>query len=100
VTNNQIAEHNLQNLGLQARAPLEDLLEEADEDVAERRADDGAIQRHLGDTGGEVVSALAPVVRNPRCKELLETRKGTGCEHLGAERVALELLQVRLSFTH
>jgi hypothetical protein len=100
VTDNQIAEHNLENLSLQAGAPLEDLLEEADEDVAERSADHGAIQRHLGDTRGEVVAALAPVMRNPRCKELLETGKGAGCEHLGAQRVALELLQVRLACTY
>jgi hypothetical protein len=43
------------------------------------------------------VAALAPVMRNPRGKELLQTGKGTGCEHLGAQRVALELLQIRLT---
>jgi hypothetical protein len=48
-TDNQIAEHDLQDLGLQACAPLEDLLEEADKDVAKGRADDRAIQGHLRD---------------------------------------------------
>ena len=71
-------------------------MEHADEDVAEGRADDGAVEGHLGDTRGEVVAALAPVVRNPRGKEFLQTGQRAGCEHLGAQRVALELSQVCL----
>lgn len=69
---NQIAEENLHDLGLQALAPLEDLLEQADQDVAEGCADQCAVQGHLGDARGEVVARLAPVMGNPRGKELLE----------------------------
>ena len=64
-TYNQIADENLQNLGLQALAALEDLLEQADEDVAQGRADERAVEGHLRDTRGEVVAALAPVMRDP-----------------------------------
>jgi hypothetical protein len=93
----KIANENLKNLRLQALAPLEDLLQQADEDVAQGCANKGTVQRHLGDARGEVVAALAPVVRDPRREKLLQTGQGAGCEDLGAQRVALQLLQVRLS---
>jgi hypothetical protein len=93
----EVADENLHDLRLQRLAPLEDLLEEADQDMAKGRADDSAVKRHLGYTRGEVVAALAPIVRNPRGEKLLQTRERAGGEHLGAQRVALELLQVRLT---
>ena len=68
----QVGEENLQDLGLDTCAALEELLQHANQDVAERGADDGAVQRHLGHTRGEVVAALAPVVRDPRREELLQ----------------------------
>jgi hypothetical protein len=95
-TYQEIANKDLHNLRLQALAALEDLLEEANEDVAEGRADDGAIEGHLGNTRGEVMAALAPVVRDPRREKLLQTRQSAGGEHLGSQWVALQLLQVRL----
>jgi hypothetical protein len=93
----KIADENLQNLRFEALAPLEDLLQQADKDVAQGCANKGTVQRHLGHARGEVVAALAPVVRDPRREKLLQTGQGAGCEDLGAQRVALQLLQVRLS---
>jgi hypothetical protein len=96
-THDQVADENLHDLGLQALAALEDLLQQADEDVAQGRADHGAVQGHLGHARGEVVAALAPVVRNPRREELLQARQRARGEDLGAQRVALQLLEVRLA---
>lgn len=73
-TYHQIADENLHNLGLEALAPLEDLLQKADQDMAKGRADDGAVQGHLWHARSEIVARLAPVVGDPRCKELLQTR--------------------------
>ena len=94
---NQVADKNLQDLGLDTRASLEELLKHADEDMAKRRADEGAVDGHLGHTRGEVVAALAPVMGDPRRQELLQTRQSSRGEHLGAQRVALQLLEVGLS---
>lgn len=96
-THNQVAEEDLQDLGLEALAALEDLLQQADEDVAEGRADEGAVDGHLGHARGEVVARLAPVVGNPRGEELLQAREGARGEHLGAQGVALQLLEVGLA---
>ena len=92
----QIADENLQDLGLEALAASEDLLEDADEDVAERGADEGAVQGHLGHARGEVVAVLAAVVGNPRGKELLQAREGARGEQLGAQPGPLQVLQVGL----
>jgi hypothetical protein len=43
------------------------------------------------------VAVLATVVCNPRGEELLQTRQGAGCEHLGAQRVLLQLLEIGLA---
>ena len=88
-TYNQVTDEDLHDLRLQALASLEDLLQEADEDVAKRCANDGAIQGHLGHARGEVMSALAPVVCNPRCEKLLETGQSARCKHLSPQWVAL-----------
>jgi hypothetical protein len=96
-TYEEVADENLHNLRLEALASLEDLLEEADEDMAKGRANDGAVQGHLGHARGEVVAALTPVVGDPRGEELLQAREGARSEHLGPQRVALQLLQVRLT---
>ena len=47
-TYNQIANENLKNLGLETCAAGEDLLQDANEDVAEGGADEHSVQRHLG----------------------------------------------------
>lgn len=93
---NQVADEDLHDLGLEALAAAEDLLQDADQDVAKRGADEGAVEGHLGDARGEVVALLAPIVGDPRGQELLQTRKGARGEHLGAQRVLLQVLQVGL----
>jgi len=64
--------------------------------VAQGRADEGAVDGHLGHARGEVVAGPAPVVRDPRGQELLQAREGARREHLGAQGVALQLLEVGL----
>lgn len=64
--------------------------------MAERRTDESAVYGHLGDARGEVGAVLAPVVRNPRGRELLQAREGARRQHLGAQWVALQLLEIGL----
>jgi hypothetical protein len=96
VTYNQVADKNLHDLGLQTRPAGEQLLEDADQDVSERRANKGAVEGHLGHARGEVVPVLALVVRNPRREDLLQPRECARGQHLGAQRVGLQLLEVCL----
>jgi hypothetical protein len=98
-TYNQVADENLHDLRLQALATLEELLQDANQEVAEGRADQGAVNGHLGHARGEVVAALALVMGNPRGEELLQTRKSARGEHLGAQRVRLQLPQVGLALS-
>lgn len=86
----------MQDLSLETGTTSKDLLENADEDMAERRADEHAVQRHLGDTRAEIVAVLANIVGKPRGKQFLQTREHTGGEHLGAQWVLLELAEVGL----
>jgi hypothetical protein len=65
ITYNQIANEDLENLGLQTRTTGEDLLQDANEDVAEGRGDEHSVQRHLGDARAEVVAVLADIVGDP-----------------------------------
>lgn len=92
----QIADENLHDLSFEALAPAEDLLEYADKNMAKRGTDEGAVEGHLGNARGEVVTALAPVMSDPRGEELLQTREGARGQHLGAQRVLLQLLEVGL----
>lgn len=95
-TYHKVAEDDLQDLGLERSAAVEDLLHEPDENVAHGGADQGAIGSHLGDTASEVVAVLVAVLGEPRGHELLKTSEGTSSQHLGAEGVGLELLDVGL----
>lgn len=93
----KIGDDDLHDLGLQARPASEGLLEEGNHHMAQRRANECAVDRHLGHTACEVVAALVTVFRNPRGEELLKGGEGTGCEHLRLQGVLLELLQVPLT---
>lgn len=42
------------------------------------------------------MAVLAPVVGNPRREELLQAGQGARGEHLGAQRVLLQLLEIGL----
>jgi hypothetical protein len=95
-TYKQVAGDNLQDLGLQAGSASKDLLQYGDQDMAERGADETAIDGHFRDTGGKVVAMLVLVVCDPGCQDLLQTSKRTRSEHLGAQRVGLKLLEIGL----
>lgn len=97
-TYDKVAEDDLQNLGLERSAAVEDLLHEPDENVAHGCADQSAICRHLRDSAGEVVAVLVAILSQPRGDKLLKACQRTSSEHLGAERVGLELLDVGLEF--
>lgn len=93
----QVGDEDLQNLGPQARPAGEQLLEDRDHDVAQRCADEGTVDGHLGHATGEVVAVLAAILCDPRSEKLLRARKGSRGDHLGLQRVILELLQIPLS---
>lgn len=99
-TYNQIANEYLKNLGLETCAAGEDLLQDANEEVAEGGADEHSIQRHLGDARAEVVAVLADIVGDPRSQQFLQTGEHTRGEHLRAQRVLLELEEVGLLTIH
>lgn len=94
---NEVANEDLHDLGLEAFPSTEDLLQNADEEVAERGANEGAVEGHLGDSRREVVAVLAPIMRDPRSEELLQAGQGAGREHFGAQRVLLQLLEIGLA---
>jgi hypothetical protein len=96
VTYNQVADENLHDLCLQTRSACEYLLQDANQNVTERCADECAVDGHLGHARREVMPVLVLVVRNPRREDLLEAGEGTRRQHLGAERIRLQLLEVCL----
>lgn len=95
-THHQVGHNDLQDLGLQACPACKELLQDGDHDMSQRRADKGTVDCHLGHAAREVVAMLITVLRNPRGQELLERAERAGCDHLRAQRVLLELLQVPL----
>lgn len=64
--------------------------------MADGSGDEGTVGGHLGHARGEVVAVLVAVLGEEGSEKLLDTVEGTGREHLGAERVRLELLNVGL----
>lgn len=64
--------------------------------MAERRADKGSIDGHLGHATGEVVAMLIAILRDPRGEKLLQRCQRAGREHLRPQGVLLQLLQVPL----
>ena len=73
----KVANEDLQDLGLQTRAAGKDLLQDADEEMAQRRGDEHAVQRHLGHTMAEIVAVLANIVGDPGREEFLQGREDT-----------------------
>lgn len=61
----KIGNENLHDLGFQARAASEELLQDGNHNVAKRSTDESAIDGHLRDTTCEVVAMLAPVLCDP-----------------------------------
>lgn len=64
--------------------------------MAQGSADQGTVGGHLGHARGEVVAMLVAVLGQPRGEELLGAGEGSGRQHLGAQRVRLELLDIGL----
>ena len=61
----QVAGEDLQDLGLETGPASKGFLQNVDEDVAERSADKGTIESHLGDTRSKVVAILVAVLCDP-----------------------------------
>lgn len=98
-TYDQVADEDLEDLGLETGATSEDLLENADEDMAQRGGNEHAVERHLRDARAEVVAVLADIVSEPRSEKFLQTGEHTRSEHLSAQRVLLQLLEIGLRST-
>lgn len=64
--------------------------------MAQGSADQGSVGGHLGNARSKVVAMLVAVLGQPRGEKLLSSGEGTSREHLGAQRVCLELLDVGL----
>jgi hypothetical protein len=64
--------------------------------VAERRTDEGAVEGHLRHARRKVVPVLALVLRDPRRENLLEPGERARSQHLRAQRIGLQLLEVCL----
>ena len=64
--------------------------------MAEWCADERTVCSHLGHPRGEVVAMLVTILGKPRGEELLKASESTGCEHLCAQRILLELIDVGL----
>lgn len=64
-TYDEIRHSDLSELRFQARPACEPPLQERDHDVAQRRADEGAVQRHLRHAAGEVMTMFATVFGYP-----------------------------------
>lgn len=95
-TYHKVAENDLEDLGLERGAALEERLHDPNKNVAHGSANQSTVGSHLGHARGEVVAVLVAVLGEERGQELLDTGQGTGSQHLGAERVGLELLDVGL----
>jgi len=61
----KVGNDDLENLRLQAGPASERLLEEGNHNMAERCADERAVDGHLGHTASEVVSRLVAVLCDP-----------------------------------
>lgn len=93
---NQVANQDLQNLGLQTRPAGKNPLQDSNENVAHGRTDEHSVERHLRHAGAEVMAMLADIMSEPRGDEFLKSRENTGRQHLCAKGVCLELFQVGL----
>ena len=67
----QIANENLHNLRLQTSSPSKQLLQYTDQEVSQRRANERAVDSHLGHSRADVVAMLADIFRDPGCEHFL-----------------------------
>lgn len=78
----QITYDDLRNFRRSGGATGKKFLEQGHEYMPERRGNEGAIDSHLRDTGGQVGATLAAVASDYRGEDFLEGGKRTGSEHL------------------
>lgn len=95
-SNNEVADQDLEDLGTGGSAISESALENINEQVTERGRDEGAVDGHHRHTWGQIAAMLL-IAGDERCKKFLESRQGTGRNHLRLKRVRLEQVQVRLN---
>lgn len=67
--------------------------------MAQRRANQSTVRGHLGNARSKVIAMLVAILGEPRSNELLSSSERARREHLGAQRVGLELLDVGLCLT-
>lgn len=70
-TDYEVGDEDLEDLCFEGGAIGEYSLEEANKEVAHRRRDEGAVGRHFGNAGGEVMAMFAAVVGEPGGDEFL-----------------------------
>ena len=96
-TYNKIANEDLRDLCAYTRSPSKQPLQDVDQDVSNRSTDEGTVDGHLRHARREVVAIFIAILCYPRRKQFLKCGERAGCEHLGAERIRLELSEVGLA---
>lgn len=79
----QIAYYDLRDLRRSGGAASEELLEQGDKNVSERRRNECAVDGHLRDTRRQVGAILTAVASDHRGEDFLEGGKSTRGEHFG-----------------
>ena len=95
-TYDQIAEDDLEDLGCQAGPSCKQSLKNVDQDVAEGGADEQAVRGHLWYSRGEVMAVLVAIFGDPGREQFLKSGQRSRRQHLCAQRVGLQLLEVGL----
>lgn len=70
-TYDQIADENLYNLRLQTSPPGKQPLQYTDQEVSQGRANERAVDSHLGHSRADVVAMLTDIFRDPGCEHFL-----------------------------
>ena len=99
-THDEVGDDDLHDLRPQACPSCKELLKDRDHQVAQWSADESSIDCHLWHAAGEVMTMLVAVLGDPGREELLESCQRAGSEHLCAQRIFLELLQIPLQLIH
>lgn len=97
VTNDQVADQDLENLGLEACSIGEQFLQNADEHMPKGSTNQCAVCCHFGYSRTEIVAILAAIMREPRGQDFLQCGKSTRGEHFRPQRIRLKLLEICLA---
>lgn len=99
-TYDQVRDGDLKDLGTQAGAVLEQSLQNVNHEMAERSADEGAVDGHLEHAAGEVVAMFVSVLCDPGGEKFLQGSKRTRGEHAYMQRILLQFLDIPLRAEH